>query len=120
MLSAIGILCLLLSSVNVWDNGKEGNYWGYYPGQDLNEDGIGDTPNVIYVNNRDNHPLMGMFSDFKITWKQETHHVTTICNSTISEFRFEVGTETGNKIISFNVTEKMAPLVSAELQFLPT
>jgi parallel beta-helix repeat protein len=93
-------------SVNAWDNGKEGNYWSDYPGQDLNEDGIGDTPYVIDVNNRDNHPLMGTFSDFKITWKQETHHVTTICNSTISEFRFEVGTETGNKIISFNVTGK--------------
>jgi parallel beta-helix repeat protein len=93
-------------SVNVWDNGKEGNYWSDYPGQDLNEDGIGDTPYVIDVNNRDNYPLMGTFSDFKITWKQETHHVTTICNSTISEFRFEVGTETGNKIISFNVTGK--------------
>jgi parallel beta-helix repeat protein len=93
-------------SVNVWDNGKEGNYWSDYPGQDLNEDGIGDTPYVIDVNNRDSYPLMGAFSDFKITWKQETHHVTTICNSIISEFRFEVGTETGNKIISFNVTGK--------------
>ena len=93
-------------SVNAWDNGKEGNYWSDYRGQDLNEDGIGDTPYVIDVNNRDNHPLMGTFSDFKITWKQETHHVTTICNSTISEFRFEVGTETGNKMISFNVTGK--------------
>jgi len=93
-------------SVNVWNNDNEGNYWSDYPRQDLNEDGIGDTPYVIDANNQDNHPLMGTFSDFKITWKQETHHVTTICNSTISEFRFEVGTETGNKIISFNVTGK--------------
>jgi parallel beta-helix repeat protein len=93
-------------SVNVWSNGKEGNHWSDYPGQDQNEDGIGDTPYVIDANNQDNHPLMGMFSDFTVTWKQEPHHVTTICNSTISEFRFEVGTETGNKIICFNVTGK--------------
>ena len=93
-------------SLNVWDNGHEGNYWSNYTEQDLNEDGIGDTPYAIDVNNRDNHPLMGMFSDFKVTWKQETHHVTTICNSTISGFRFEVGTEIGSKIISFNVTGK--------------
>jgi len=47
---------------------------------------------------------MGMLSYFKVTWKEETHHVTTICNSTISDFRFEIARETGNKIISFNVT----------------
>jgi parallel beta-helix repeat protein len=93
-------------SVNVWDNGKEGNYWSDYPRQDLNEDGIGDTPYVIDANNQDSRPLMGTFSDFKITWKQETYNVTTICNSTISEFRFEVGTEIGSKMISFNVTGK--------------
>jgi len=93
-------------SVNAWDNGKEGNYRSDYTGQDLNEDGIGDTPHVIDENNQDNCPLMGMFSDFKVAWKEETHHVTTVCNSIISDFRFEVGTETGNKIISFSVTGK--------------
>jgi len=91
-------------SVNVWDNGKEGNYWSDYTGQDLNGNGIGDTPYVIDENNQDNRPLMGILSDFKVTWKEETYHVTTICNSTISDFRFEVGPETGNKIISFSVT----------------
>ena len=93
-------------SVNVWNDGDEGNYWSDYTGQDRTGDGIGDTPYVIDIdmNNQDNHPLMGMFSDFKVTWKEETYQVTTICNSTISDFRFEVGPETGNKIISFRVT----------------
>jgi len=47
---------------------------------------------------------MGMFSDFSVIYKEETYHVTTVCNSTISEFRFEIGPETGNKIMRFNVT----------------
>ena len=93
-------------SVNIWDNGEEGNYWSEYSGQDLNADGIGDTAYIIDVNNQDNHPLMGMFSDFEITFKRETYRAATICNSTISDFRLEIGPETGNKIIRFNVTGK--------------
>jgi len=93
-------------SVNVWDNGKEGNYWSNYTGEDLNGDRIGDDPHIIDVKNQDNYPLMGMFSDFTVALERETYHVTTICNSTISNFRFEIGPETGNKIIRFNVTGK--------------
>jgi len=93
-------------SVNVWNDNNEGNYWSDYAGQDLNGNGIGDTPYIIDVNNQDNHPLMGTFSNFTVTWKGENYHVTTICNSTISNFRFEIGPETGNKIIRFNAAGK--------------
>ena len=93
-------------STNVWDYGNQGNYWSDYAKQDLNGDGIGDEPYFIDVNNQDNHPLMGMFSDFNVTLERETYQVTTICNSTISEFRFEIKAETGNRIIGFNVTGK--------------
>ena len=44
-------------SVNIWDNGFEGNYWSNYTGQDTNGDGIGDSPHVTYGNNQDNYPL---------------------------------------------------------------
>jgi len=93
------------ASKNIWDYGNEGNYWSNYPWQDLNEDGIGDAPYVI-SGVIDNYPLMGMFSDFPVIHQEETYHVTTICSSTISGFRFEIGPETGNKIIRFNVTGK--------------
>ena len=47
---------------------------------------------------------MGKFSDFSVAWKDKTYHVITICNSTISNLEFEIGQETGNKIMSFDVT----------------
>ena len=89
-------------STNVWNYGEEGNYWSDYKGQDLNKDGIGDDPYVIDMNNQDTHPLMGMFFEFDVAFKREVYHFAIISNSTISDFKFEIGTETGNKIMHFN------------------
>ena len=91
---------------NSWDNGypSAGNYWSDYNGTDIHSgyyqnitgsDGVGDTSYLIDVNNIDNYPLMGMFSDFNATTE---YHVQTICNSSISDFQFN-GTA-----ISFDVT----------------
>jgi parallel beta-helix repeat protein len=93
-------------SANVWNYGDEGNYWSDYAKQDLNKDGIGDAPYAIDVVNQDNYPLMGTFSEFSITLKRETYSVTVISNSTISVFSFQIGAETGNKMIHFNATGK--------------
>lgn len=47
---------------NYWDNGSEGNYWSDYTGEDINNDGIGDTPYTISRdNNQDRYPLMSPF-----------------------------------------------------------
>lgn len=89
------------NSMNFWSYNNEGNYWSNYFGEDSNQDGIGDVPYVIDGNNSDDSPLMGMFSKFDITCKGEVHQVTIISNSTISDFQFQVGSETGNKIIHF-------------------
>ncbi len=92
-------------SSNFWDNGAEGNFWKDYLASDLDKDGIGETPYTIDENNRDNHPLMGTFTDFSINWEKETHHVYAISNSTISDFEFKVTYEPElRKAISFNLT----------------
>jgi len=92
-------------STNFWNYDGEGNYWSDYnfTGGDLNNDGIGDEPYVINVNNQDNCPLMGMFSDFNISFKGEIYNVSIISNSTIPNFGFKIGAETGNRIMLFSV-----------------
>lgn len=49
------------TNANSWDNGypSGGNYWATYTGEDLDNDGIGDTPVVIPPGtNSDDYPLM--------------------------------------------------------------
>ena len=51
-------------SFNNWDDGIEGNYWSNYTGTDSNSDGIGDTPHDLYINSKDNYPLMNVIPEF--------------------------------------------------------
>jgi parallel beta-helix repeat protein len=45
-------------SINMWDDGKVGNYWSDYKGTDTNGDGIGDTPYEVDSKNTDRYPLI--------------------------------------------------------------
>ncbi|MDH5481536.1 MAG: hypothetical protein OEY22_01460 [Candidatus Bathyarchaeota archaeon] len=47
-----------MNSLNIWENGVEGNYWSDYEGEDADGDGIGDDAYVIDAENRDNYPLI--------------------------------------------------------------
>ena len=89
-----------INSTNYLDNGIEGNYWSNYNGTDEDQNGIGDSPYVIDAKNQDKYPLMGTFSDFTVIHEKGTYHVSTICNSTISQFQFN---ET-LKMLKFNIT----------------
>jgi parallel beta-helix repeat protein len=87
---------------NIWDLNGEGNYWSDYNGTDANADGIGDTQYKIDFRNRDNDPLMGRFSDYYIQFQYESFEVDIISNSTVTNFEFEIGAETGNRIMRFD------------------
>jgi len=96
---------------NFWNQSGEGNYWSSYKGQDFysgqyqNEtgsDGIADAPYRIDPTYWDYYPLMGAFSEFAVDQENGTYSVDIISNSTISNFTFETGRETGNKMITFS------------------
>jgi parallel beta-helix repeat protein len=98
-------------SVSFWSYGGEGNYWSDYltkypNATEIDGTGIGNISYAIYVNNTDNDPLMGAFSDFTVIYEGESYDITVISNSTVSAFKFVIGAETGNKILSFNATSK--------------
>lgn len=110
------------NSINFWDHGNEGNYWSDHIGVDIysgpyrNEtgsDGIGDSAYIITPPGTpidelqfDYYPLMGEFYDLTAISEEKTYNITVVSNSTISEFRFEIGPETGNKLIRFDVSGK--------------
>jgi parallel beta-helix repeat protein len=82
------------ASINVWDDGYPscGNYWSNYDGIDLHsgvnqttngKDGIGDTFYSLFIQNKDQYPLMGKFRSFDATAR---YQVTVVSNSTIESF----------------------------------
>jgi len=76
-------------SVNIWDNGRTGNYWSDYTGTDANGDGIGDTDYIIDENNQDNCPLIAPIYLFDAgTWEWTQYNVYVVSNSTVSDFSF--------------------------------
>lgn len=80
----------IYTSPTTWDNGAEGNFWSDYIGSDEDKDGIGDSQ---YGNAGDKYPLMGTFTNFTISYESQQYFVSTICNSTISNFQFNATLE---------------------------
>jgi parallel beta-helix repeat protein len=91
------------NSTNAWSLNGEGNYWSDYAGQDLNSDGIGNSPYSTDTQAGDSYPLMGPFYDLDVVLNSQTYHVNVISNSSVSGLRFTFGEETGNKMVIFNV-----------------
>ena len=80
---------LINSYQNIWDDGFEGNFWNNYLGADVNMDGVGEDPYVIDGENRDEHPLVGVFNVFVVNDDGEDYHLAVSTNSTILSFAFE-------------------------------
>jgi parallel beta-helix repeat protein len=77
----------ILSGVNKWDDGVEGNYWSDYDGLDTNGDGIGDTELPWWV---DSYPLIKPWSITKIPFIEiaEDQPIIIQSNCTITSFNF--------------------------------
>ena len=56
-----------VKGANFLDNGKEGNYWSGYKGNDFNTDGIGDTPYVIDAKDPLNYHYIADFNIANVT-----------------------------------------------------
>jgi hypothetical protein len=91
-------------SINVWDNGVDGNYWSDYVGVDNNGDGLGDSPYFMDENNQDNYPIMNsLMSPIFVfdagTWEWIQYNVYVVSNSTVTDFSFNHE----NSLMQFNV-----------------
>jgi len=91
-------------TANTWFYNGEGNYWDDYKGEDLDKDGIGDTPHKIDEENIDHYPLMGRYYTFAVHFKEEDYRIAIVSNSTISDFTFKVAAESKSRIILFNAS----------------
>ena len=86
---------------NSWDDGRHGNYWDDYNGIDSNDDGIGDTPYILY-GNQDRYPLMEPIRNtLNITIKQPSVAIVYPKNNTIT---------TGNIVIKGNASSVENPI----------
>jgi len=91
-------------TTNIWSFNNEGNYWSNYEGQDVNMDGIGDTPHNITEKNKDNYPLMGKFYAFAVSLEGYIYKVAIISNSTILDFIFKNAVESKSRVMLLNVS----------------
>lgn len=90
-------------STNVWSTDgilAEGNYWSDYNGNDVDKNGIGDTPYTIATGNQDPNPLIGPYNDFTVSAQTGVQNVYTISNSTITDFSYSQATKQFNFQVS--------------------
>jgi parallel beta-helix repeat protein len=92
------------ASINFWDDGKEGNYWSSYTGNDSDGDGIGEPPYIIDENNPDNYPLLNpiIIPEFTDDEKPAMLNPTLITITVVIALAIIFG-------MAFNRRKKMSP-----------
>lgn len=109
---------IALYGTNYFDNGKEGNYYSDYEGEDLNADGIGDKPYTMVtegVDITDNYPLIkpwegdnippviGVFSPQNIMYAQGEVSLNFTVSEPVSRIAYSLDSAE-NETIEGNIT----------------
>ena len=95
---------------NKWDNGKEGNYWSDYTGQDTNGDGIGETPYHVYENFTDNYPLTEPYnaSQIQVTFTEWVPPASLNLTISAGDFQTSPSPENKDPLDSFHLVPAVA------------
>jgi parallel beta-helix repeat protein len=93
------------NSSNTWDNGIEGNFWGYEDLVDDDRDGIADSPFVLSDTDRDGFPLMGLYAQVNVWMENQEFVLGIVCNSSVLDFRYFREPLNATSLITFRVSE---------------
>lgn len=92
-------------STSIWDHDypSGGNHWSGYDGTDADGDGIGDTPYIIDLADRDNYPLVNSWSPPDTAVVNLTTSKTVVFQGLSLPINLTIQNQ-GNKIEGFNAT----------------
>jgi parallel beta-helix repeat protein len=94
-----------LNSSNSWDDGIEGNFWGYDGFVDSDRNGVADSPFVLGDGEKDNFPLMGEYTELSTIVNGRQYTVGIVSNSSVSDLRFIQTAENASALVIFRVSE---------------
>ena len=86
----------------IWDNGQEGNYWTAYQGVDSDQNGVGDSPYPVGLE-QDNNPLMGQYIEREVQKSNGVFTIGLVCNSSATKPTLNSEGELSN-VVSFTLT----------------
>jgi hypothetical protein len=89
----------------VWDDGIEGNFWGYDNFVDSDRNGIADSPFVLGEGEKDNFPLMGQYVELSTVVNGRQYTVGIVSNSSASDLTFIQTVENASALVIFRASK---------------